>query len=410
MTRPLGIALGALAVVAWAAAAWLLLPSDVPDGLSLPAVDVEAVFGAGVVERAEDYERLYLFLWPLSQAALLGTLWLYARHGARFARESAGGPIATGILLGMLGLAFVWLSQLPFDLVSFWWARRHDLFEGGYLEWAFGSYFALGATFLAISLALAIVMGLARRLGDRWWVPGALVIVGIGALLTFVSPFLVVDAEPFDPELRATAELLEARQGVGGIRYRIEEVSDETPLANAYATGFGPTRIVVLWDTLLDGTFSDEAVEVVLAHEIGHHSGRHLLKGIAWFTLFALPAAWALMRLTRSRGGLARPEAVPLALLVVAVIQLVLAPPSAWVSRRMEAEADWKALESTRRPGGARELFVGFADTSLGDPDPPAWLQAVLGSHPTLADRVAMADAWAEARADGEWSEYPPAP
>jgi STE24 endopeptidase len=107
------------------------------------------------------------------------------------------------------------------------------------------------------------------------------------------------------------------------------------------------------------------------------------------------------MRLTRSRGGMARPEAVPLALLVVAVVQLVLAPPSSWVSRRMEAEADWKALESTRQPEGARDLFVGFADTSLGDPDPPAWLQAFLGSHPTLEERVAMTEAWAARGAAG---------
>jgi STE24 endopeptidase len=91
---------------------------------------------------------------------------------------------------------------------------------------------------------------------------------------------------------------------------------------------------------------------------------------------------------------------VPLALLVVAVLQLALAPAQAWVSRRMEAEADWKALQTTRDPRGARELFVGFASTSLGDPSPPAWSQAFLGSHPTLEDRVAMADAWA-ARTSG---------
>ena len=60
----------------------------------------------------------------------------------------------------------------------------------------------------------------------------------------------------------------------------------------------------------------------------------------------------------------------------------------------MEEEADWKALVSTRDPEGARELFVGFAETGLGDPSPPGWQQLVLGPQPTLADRVAMARAW----------------
>ncbi|HEY7731274.1 MAG TPA: M48 family metalloprotease [Gaiellaceae bacterium] len=401
MTRPVAVLVAVVAAAAWVVVAWLLLPSVVPDGLQLPPVDVDAVFGAEVVDRAEDYERLYLVLWPLSVVALLATLWLYAKRGAAFARESAGGPIATGMLLGMLGLACVWLSQLPFDLVSFWWARRHDLFEGGYLEWAFGSYFELGATFLWICLAILIVMGLARWLGDRWWLPAAVAVAAIGALLTFASPYLIeLDTEPLSAELRSTAETFERRQGVDGITYREEVVSDQTPLANAYAIGFGPSKLVVLWDTLLDGRFSDGAVDVVLAHEIGHHSGKHLLKGIAWFALFALPCAWVLMRLTRRRGGMARAEAVPLALLVVAVLQLALAPAQAWVSRRMEAEADWKALQTTRDPRGARELFVGFASTSLGDPSPPAWSQAFLGSHPTLEDRVAMADAWA-ARTSG---------
>jgi hypothetical protein len=125
-------------------------------------------------------------------------------------------------------------------------------------------------------------------------------------------------------------------------------------------------------------------------------SSFHLVKGIGWFALFALPGAWILMRLTRGRGGMGEPAAVPLALLVVAVLQLVAAPAQNAISRRMEAESDWKALQSTRDPASARALFVSFAETGLGDPDPPEWSELMLGTHPTLADRVAMANAWAK--------------
>ncbi len=135
-------------------------------------------------------------------------------------------------------------------------------------------------------------------------------------------------------------------------------------------------------------------MRVVLAHEIGHHSSDHIPKALAWFALFALPGAWILMRATRRRGGMGEAAAVPLALLVVAVLQLALAPAQGWISRRMEAEADWKALQTTEDPAAARGLFVGFAKTSLGDPDPPTWAHVLLDSHPTLAQRVAMAEAW----------------
>ena len=110
--------------------------------------------------------------------------------------------------------------------------------------------------------------------------------------------------------------------------------------------------------------------------------------------LFALPGAFVLMLATRRRGGMGEPAAVPLALLVSAVFSLVVLPAQNLVSRSMEAEADWKALQTTRDPAAARGLFEEFATTSLGDPSPPTWAYLMLQTHPTLAQRVAMANAW----------------
>jgi STE24 endopeptidase len=176
---------------------------------------------------------------------------------------------------------------------------------------------------------------------------------------------------------------------------RVEEVSVDTQQANAYAYGLGPSRRVVLWDTLLRPPFDTDEQKVVLAHELAHHSQEHLPKGIAWFAIFAVPGAWILMRATRSRGAMGTPEAVPVALLVAAVLGLATAPASNLLSRRMETEADWNALEVTRNPDALEGVMIGLSETSLGDPDPPAWTQHLLGTHPTLSDRVAMARAWA---------------
>jgi STE24 endopeptidase len=355
------------------------------------------VFGADFVADAKRYERLFYVLFVLAQVALLLTLWLYARRGAGLARESSAGPIGTGMLLGMLGLGIVWLVHIPFGVVAHWWARRNEQTELSYLDWLLEDWAILGAEFLSICVALLIVMGLARRLGERWWLPGAAVFVAIAALFTFVAPYLDFTTDPLrDDVLLEAADGYRAALGVGDIPLRVEEVSGDTEQANAYAFGLGPSRRVVFWDTILADPFSVAEQKVVLAHELAHHSQRHLPEGLAWFALFAVPGAWILMRATRRRGGMGAPEAVPLALLVVAIFQLATAPVANHVSRRMEAEADWKALQVTRDPGALEGLMLGFSESGLGDPDPPSWVQLVAGTHPALVDRVAMARAWAE--------------
>jgi STE24 endopeptidase len=369
----------------------------VPSDLALPEVDSEAVFGAELVERAERFERFLYVLWVLSQVALLATLWVYARKGAVYVRESSAGPIGTGMLLGMLGLGITWLVGLPFSLAAFWWARRYEQTEYGYLDWLLEDWIILGAAFFWISFALLVVMGLARWLGELWWLPGAAVFVAIAALFTFTAPYLDFTTDPLEDEaLLAAAREYERELGVDEIPIRVEEVSEDSELANAYAYGLGPSRRVVLWDTILMPPFDEGEQEVVLAHELAHHSQEHLPKGLGWFVIFAVPGAWLLMRTTRSRGGMGAPEAVPVALIVAAAFSLVTAPLSNHVSRRMEAEADWKALQVTRDPDSLEGIMLGFSETSLGDPDPPAWTQALLGTHPALADRVAMARAWRE--------------
>ena len=116
-----------LAAGRWAVAAYLLLRTTVPGSLHLPHIDVGATFGAAHAERAARYERFFRWDWVLSQVALLVVLAVYARTGVRFVRQSAAGRIGTGMLLGMLGLALVWLSQLPFGIAQHWWDRRYGL-------------------------------------------------------------------------------------------------------------------------------------------------------------------------------------------------------------------------------------------------------------------------------------------
>jgi len=171
-------------------------------------------------------------------------------------------------------------------------------------------------------------------------------------------------------------------------------VSCMTTEANAFASGLGPTTRVVVWDTLLDGRFSRGEIRVVLAHEFGHVARGHLWKGIGWAALFAFPLAFALAQITRRRGGLGDPGILPYGFLVLVILQLVLTPGQNVVSRHMEGEADWMALQTTRDPDSARGLFEKFEETSLAQPNPPTWSYVFNETHPTIMQRIAMTEAW----------------
>src|SRR4029453_19659812 len=121
----------------------------------------------------------------LSVAVLVVVLVLYARRGARLTRESAAGRVGTGMLLGMLGFAIVWIAELPFGLAEVWWERRHDVSHVGYFDWAVSSWLGLGGVFLFVCAAIGIVMALAGPLRQRWWIAGGPVFVGFPLLFAF---------------------------------------------------------------------------------------------------------------------------------------------------------------------------------------------------------------------------------
>jgi STE24 endopeptidase len=385
------VVLGALA----AATLPYLLDSNVPSGLRLPHVDPATYFSGAQLDRARDYERFLELDWILSQVALVVVLALYAARGERFVRESAAGRIGTGMLLGMIGLALVWLSKLPFGLAQLWWERRHHVSKQSYVDWAFGNWFGLGAEFLFACGVILIVMTLAGLLRDRWWLAGVPALLGVGLLFAFVQPFLLPDLHRLrSPVLAADAKRLAREEGLEQIPVRVEEVHKFTTAPNAEAVGLGSSRRVILWDTLLDRRFKRKQVDVVIAHEFGHHRRHHIWKGFLWSVLFAVPVAFAVTEVARRHGGLQDPRAIPVALLVIAVASLLLLPLQNTVTRRYEREADWVALQTTRDPAAMRSLMRTLAIASRADPNPPAWSYVLFQDHPTIVQRIALADAW----------------
>ncbi len=393
--RRIAVVAGAAALAAaWVIAMVALWRTSVPGDLVRPDLDPHYYFGGTVLERAASYEsflRIDTLLAGLAQLAALG--W-FAVKGPGFVRQSAAGRIGTGMMLGMLALGVVWLAQLPFELAAVWWERRHDVSRVDYLEWLVEHFLAVGGAFLFISLALLIAMTLAGLWRRRWWLAAAPALLAVGLAFALVQPYLIPQLEPADPATAQAAVTLARAEGVEDTDVRVQRVHEFTDAPNAEAVGIGPTKRVVLWDTLVDN-FPHSQVRVVLAHEFAHHAEHHVWKGLAFTALLLLAIGLVAERVTRSRGGIYEPAAIPLAVFVVFALLFVTTPLQSAFSRRLEAEADWRALEVTRDSPSMVGLFQGLTNRSLLDPDPPGW-SAVFDDHPTTLSRIAMAEAWWE--------------
>jgi STE24 endopeptidase len=388
------ILIGIIAAALALGAAWLLWPTVVPDDLDL--VGIPLPVPPEDVERARDYARVArLFVLGALLAPLLAVTAL-ASDAPRLARRLPGSMLVRS--LGMLGVVLVvaWLARLPFRAGLHWWRRRHGLSEQGYLDWLLAPWLGTLAFVAAAALALVAAIWLARRLGRRWWLAAAALLALLGAVLVLVQPLVLAPRlDPLrDRQLAAQIEALARRAGIGDVEVEVRRVSDRTRSLNAEVAGIGPTRRVVLWDTLLRGSVTRREARHLAAHEIAHVERRHLWKGLGWFLLATPLLAYGVAWATRRRGGITAPEAVPAAALALLVLQLALLPGANFLSRRYEAEADWRALDLARDPEAAESLFRRLVGANLVDPDPPLWAEVALATHPSLEERAAMVAAW----------------
>jgi STE24 endopeptidase len=396
--------LTAFAVVVAVTTPWDVLPDRVPDPTAgLPAEQVS---------RAEAFAAA---LRPASLASLLLGLLVSAalgltRLGARLVRAVAA-PLGGGwfwqVLLGVLALAALGrVATLPLSVYGEVVRHRYGLSTRGWGLFARDVAVNLLIDAALTALALVALVWLARRLPRAWWAvasggAAALVVVG-----SFLWPVLVEPAfNSFEPlpagELRTDLLALAEENGTPVQDVLVSDASRRTTALNAYVSGFGSTRRIVVYDTVLD-RLSDAEIESIAAHELGHVATDDVLTGTLLGALGAaggvallgwLVPAPALLRRAGADGP-GDPRVVPLLLLLVAVGTLISTPVQNLVSRQIEARADAHALDLTGDPGGFVDMQRLLATTNLSDPDPPAAWHWFFGSHPTTAQRIALAQAW----------------
>jgi len=337
-------------------------------------------------------------LWLLSTLATLAALVVLTRKLPPTVRLMGLGRIGSAIVAGMVLLVTLWFVSLPFSFADLWWQHHWGLGPFDVPAWLGAQWSTLAPEAVAAMAMIVLLVGIAGRFPRRWWLIAGPIVVALALLFAFVSGWLAAAASHplHDRQLAADATKLERAEDVRGTRVRVQNVSSWTDQANAFTVGFGPSTRVVLWDTLLDGRFSRRQEDVVIAHELGHVRSRHILKAVGWTALIVLPTLWLLGLATRRRGGVGDPANLPYAILVLSVLSLLALPVQNAVSRRYEAEADWRALNATRDPAAMSALFQNFEETSLEEPSPGVLDYLWLENHPTLMQRIAMARAWRE--------------
>lgn len=388
-------------------AAWLVPWHPVPGGTP-PAVPAASVLSPDQIATAERYAR-WARVWGWGSIAVstlvlarvglgrgaLGRRVVGALPGVRRGRWAL--PAALAVVLVLLAAR---VATLPLAIAAHLHARDYGLTTQGWGGFARDVVVGQVVSTATTVLGVLALIGCARRFPRRWPAVAGGLAAGLVLAGSFAYPVLV---EPLfnhftplpDGSLRTAVLALADREGVHVDDVLVADASRRTTTINAYVSGFGDTRRVVLYDTLVRDLDQRAALSVV-AHELTHAREDDVLHGSL---IGAAGAALGVGLLGLLLGGRRRQgsstlgaEVVPRVLALVAIASVLATPVENTMSRAVETRADVGALEATRDPEAFVRLQQQLALRSLADPTPPAASQFWFGSHPTQLQRIAIAE------------------
>jgi len=366
-------------------------------------------------DRASRYHRLKRWShvaalgWTL--VLFIGLLWSGASIALRDLAERAGSSIVGSgrwhagitviVYVGLL-LLLNEIGSLPVSLYSgFMLEHRYGLSTERAGGWFVDQLKALAVGFVLSSGAATIVYAAIRYSPHNWWLPAGLALALIVTGLTNIAPVLLLPifyrVKPLDREsLRVRLLGLADRAGATVLGAYEWGLGEKTRKANAALTGLGTTRRILISDTML-AEYTDDEIEVVLAHELAHHVHGDLWKGILFESALILAglylAARVLEQLAPSLGfrGSADVAGMPLLVLTTGVVSFVMLPLAHAMSRAFERSADRFALALTRNPAAFVSAMRRLAAQNLAEEHPSRLVQILFYSHPPVRERIAAA-------------------
>jgi STE24 endopeptidase len=361
-------------------------------------------------------------LWGFALPALLFFSGFSARLRAVAERIRPWWPLALLIYLLFFALIY-FVANLPLDYYSdFLRPHAYGLSSQAFGKWLSDEFLSLGIELIAGALFLWIPFLLLKRSPRRWWLYTWLASIPILLCVAFVQPLWI---EPLfnhfgpmqDKVLETRILHLAQRAGIQGANVYEVNKSVDTNELNAYVTGIGDTKRIVLWDTLLKELAPDEVV-LTMGHEMGHYVLGHVWKSLLYASFIVLTGLWCIhlsvgwiLRRFNAHTGVSEPgdiASLPLLLLVFGLFFFILTPPLLAVSRGYEHEADRFGLEITHANGACATLFAKVVQHDLAYPDPAPLVVFFRASHPTLRDRFEFCNSyhpWLEGR-EGMYSRY----
>ncbi len=380
-------------------------------------------------KKAHDLGRIHFRFNIISFIYGLVVLWLILRlklapKYREWVEKISSRRFVQALVYAPLFLATVALLGLPADVYQEWVERVYGLSVQSWSSWAWdwtkGQLISYVVGIVLIWLLYVVI----RRSARRWWFYFWLVSLPIGLFIVFVTP-LVIDPlfhkfEPLqqkDPALTASLEQMVQRAGqnIPPERMFWMGAGEKTTGLNAYVTGFGASKRIVVWDTTIAKMNSPQIV-FVAGHEMGHYVLQHLPKGLGFaavllFVLFYLgyrSVGWVLQRWGaqwRIR-GLEDWASLPVLLLLLSIFSFIANPLGSAISRYLEHQADQYGLEVTHglTPNSqqvAAQAFQILGDVDLSDPAPNPVGVFLFYSHPTIPDRILFCltyDPWAQGR------------
>ncbi len=364
-------------------------------------------------ELARRYQRSGDVLWVADTLVgfLIPGLLLWSGWSARMRAWSAGKTLGKWFwTIAVYAMLFVVLTSVLGLPISWYggFVREHayGLSNQTVGRWLGDWLKALGLSCLVAPLLLWIPYWMLRRSPRRWWLWTGLVTIPLSILALIVTPLYV---EPLfnefgpleDKALETRILALASRAGIDGSRVYEVKKSVETKKVNAYVTGVGGTKRIVLWDTIL-ARLQPREILFVVGHEMGHFILHHTLAIILGATVLTTLSLYTVHRLAgrliraqAARFGFDRLDDVaslPLLLLLGSVVSFAVTPVVLAGSRWMEHEADRFGLELTRDNRAAALTFVKLQEENLEVPRPSRLYLLWRGSHPPLAERIEFAN------------------